>query len=189
MFDFIEVHRWITRGDTLANSRQKLIMYALLDRANDAGECWPSLATLCHDTELSRSSVVRTLAELETLGVIERERRTSDSGDADSTLYRLTLSWVVSQRHHLVSERHNGSVTETLGVVSQRHPKKHIGRNTLKERKNIKKENRSDAELSRWYERHSEQLTDGDYMEMRRRYWMDGGGLDTLDAWVDTLGS
>ena len=88
-------------GDPLA----KLLLIALADRADkDTGQCWPSIARLCEDTEMSRASVTRRLIKLEEKGLIKRTQR-----DQKSTLYTLSLTETIL------------SLTETGGSLSQRH--------------------------------------------------------------------
>ena len=71
-------------GDPLA----KLLLVALADRADkDTGQCWPSLARLCEDTEMSMATVTRRLHYLEEGGFIRRDQR-----DQKSTLYTLSLT-------------------------------------------------------------------------------------------------
>lgn len=71
-------------GDPLA----KLLLVALADRADkDTGQCWPSLARLCEDTEMSMATVTRRLHYLEEHRFIQREQR-----DQKSTLYTLSLT-------------------------------------------------------------------------------------------------
>lgn len=59
----------------LANPTAKLVLLALADHADGNGLCWPSISRLEQRTSLSRSSVIRALAELEQLRLIERTRR------------------------------------------------------------------------------------------------------------------
>lgn len=88
-------------GDPLA----KLLLIAIADRADkDTGQCWPSIARLCEDTEMSRASVTRRLTLLEQKGFIIRTQR-----DQQSTLYTLSLTETTL------------SLTETGGSLSQRH--------------------------------------------------------------------
>lgn len=88
-------------GDPLA----KLLLIALADRADkDTGQCWPSIARLCEDTEMSRASVTRRLIKLEEQGLIKRQQR-----DQKSTLYTLSLTET------------SLSLTETTPSLSQRH--------------------------------------------------------------------
>lgn len=88
-------------GDPLA----KLLLVALADRSDkETGQCWPSIARLCEDTEMSKASVTRRLFFLEQKGFIQRTQR-----DQQSTLYTLSLTETTL------------SLTETPPCLSQRH--------------------------------------------------------------------
>ena len=67
---------------------QKLVITALAERADDAGNCFPSLAHLTGMTGLARSTVAFTLQQLEAEHRIVRLR----GGGRRSTLYRLLIS-------------------------------------------------------------------------------------------------
>ena len=69
-----------------------LVLLSLADQADDDGFCWPSVANICARTRLSRASVFRHLAELESLGEITRA-----SNDGRSTDYRVILGIDPSQ--------------------------------------------------------------------------------------------
>ena len=102
-------------GDPLA----KLLLVALADRSDkETGQCWPSIARLCEDTEMSRASVTRRLCYLEDKGFIQRTQR-----DQQSTLYTLSLTETTL------------SLTETGGSLSQRHEP--ISNNLSKNREDI----------------------------------------------------
>lgn len=62
----------------------------LCDRCNKAGTCFPSIATICEDLKLSRSTVKRALRDLEEADCIKRNRRYSIRGGNASNLYCLT---------------------------------------------------------------------------------------------------
>jgi DNA-binding transcriptional ArsR family regulator len=70
---------------------RKLTLIALADRAGDDGVCWPSVAKIAHDTELSESTVRRALRELCELGLIEVQRRRVD-GASMTNAYRLLIT-------------------------------------------------------------------------------------------------
>ena len=71
-------------GDPMA----KLLLLALADRADkETGQCYPSLARLCQDTEMSMATVTRRLIFLEENKFIIRTQR-----DRTSTLYTLLLT-------------------------------------------------------------------------------------------------
>ena len=61
----------------------------LSNRANKNKECFPSVRTIAEDLHLSKSTVFRALNDLETAGLITREKRFRTSGGRISTLYKL----------------------------------------------------------------------------------------------------
>lgn len=67
----------------------KLVLVALANRANDAGECWPSVGTLTDETGLSERAVQNALAALEACGAIDRRERRGTS-----TVFRCTMKAV-----------------------------------------------------------------------------------------------
>ena len=103
-------------GDALA----KLVLLSLANRADDQGQCWPSLAKIAEDCETSESSVKRKLVILEGLGLIRRINR-SVEGMKTSNIYQLSDR---SQGHIVGSEGPQGRVTVTPGDRSER-PIKH----------------------------------------------------------------
>lgn len=116
-------------GDALA----KLVLLNLANRADNDGQCWPSLQRLAEDCETTSRTVIRKLEMLESMGFLKRIRRAKD-GMKTSNLYRLPLSRQgfavvteghidVSDSHHDVSESHSGSDTVSLGVVTESHIK------------------------------------------------------------------
>jgi len=67
------------------SSTEKLVLIALADHVNEAGECWPSLVRLMDLTGFSRQGVVNAVHRLEQHGLIRRVKR---SGRA--TVYDLS---------------------------------------------------------------------------------------------------
>lgn len=65
---------------------QKLVLLSLADNANDAGECYPSIAQIVQRTALSDRAVQKTIASLQSLGLLTRISR-----PGTSTLYMLTV--------------------------------------------------------------------------------------------------
>jgi DNA-binding transcriptional MocR family regulator len=59
----------------LDNPTAKLVLLALADHADSNGLCWPSISRIEQRTGLSRSSVIRALADLEERRLIARTRR------------------------------------------------------------------------------------------------------------------
>lgn len=48
----------------------KIVLLKLADNANDNGKCWPSMARIAHETELSERSVVRAMDDLKESNLI-----------------------------------------------------------------------------------------------------------------------
>ena len=69
----LEAMRWAWKTQILTRT-QKIILLSMADRANDAGECWPSIRRLCLDTNCSDRTVQRSIKALEKLGLIGCER-------------------------------------------------------------------------------------------------------------------
>mgnify|MGYP006362052089 CR=1 len=61
----------------------------LCDRCNKTGTCFPSIATICEDLKLSRSTVKRALHDLEDAKCIKKKRRYRQKGGNSSNLYIL----------------------------------------------------------------------------------------------------
>lgn len=72
------------------NDGYALAVYEAIARhANQDGEAWPSLQTLCHHTGWSKNTVIKSLKLLESHGLITRQQRTN-LGASISTLYQIT---------------------------------------------------------------------------------------------------
>lgn len=82
------VPNWVIRDAPLDNA-EKLLFIALLNRANDRGESWPSLATLATDTGLSQSTVQRRLRKLEETGLLTKKGRVNECGKQVSNVYQV----------------------------------------------------------------------------------------------------
>lgn len=66
---------------------EKLVLLALADNANDAGECFPSVAMLAHKTCVCERAVRSAIRDLEAMGYV-----TSESRAGTSTLYRISAT-------------------------------------------------------------------------------------------------
>lgn len=89
----------------------KLVLLILADHANTDGQCWPSMATICIETGLSRSSAVRAINKLVKLGLIRKSGRWI-AHEQTSNSYRLLIA---------MPELREGGVTQTLPPVTQTH--------------------------------------------------------------------
>lgn len=82
------VPNWVIRSETLSGT-QKLLYIALLNRANDEGNCWPSLKVICRDVGATKGTVLGALSSLENLGLVKRSRRVNPDGSNDSNVYHV----------------------------------------------------------------------------------------------------
>ncbi|MDR2896560.1 MAG: helix-turn-helix domain-containing protein, partial [Propionibacteriaceae bacterium] len=90
---------------------QEMAVYVVLSwRANEAGECWPSLATLAADACCSKSTVQRALEGLREKKAVRWERRTAGDGALTSSVYRLAI-WRDPQ---VIGTTPNGQKDHTL---------------------------------------------------------------------------
>ena len=64
---------WATNVDV--PPREKLVLIMLAEYANESGECFPSQAALAHRTGFSKRTIMRSLSDMEDLGVILRQER------------------------------------------------------------------------------------------------------------------
>lgn len=67
---------------------QKCVLMALADRANDAGQAWPSIAWLGEWTCFGRTAVIEALKGLESLGLITMARSTGRNNQCQMNLDR-----------------------------------------------------------------------------------------------------
>lgn len=87
---FSIIPNWLIR-DTSLSGNELLVYIALLNRANQYGIAWPSVATLAKEARISESSVHRTLKQLEQRGLVSRKRRKTPDGSNQSNMYHVTL--------------------------------------------------------------------------------------------------
>ena len=80
----VKAHQCLTRTT-------KYIAWALADRANDNGSCWPSIKTLSADTGFHSSTVKRALHTLKGSGYLTIEARSRKDGSQTSNRYTLIL--------------------------------------------------------------------------------------------------
>jgi len=76
----------------LEHSQTKLadraIMWALTNRANDNGECWPSLSTIAKEAGISRRTVSRRIPRIIAMGELAYKQ----GGKHSSNVYTITLT-------------------------------------------------------------------------------------------------
>ena len=68
---------WASKQKT-GNGTNKLVLICLANYADDKNTCFPSFKTLISITEMSRSTIIRALKNLEQLGLIKIQERFAD---------------------------------------------------------------------------------------------------------------
>jgi len=58
---------------------QKLVLLNLVERANNEGECYPSIARIAKDTGTDRKTVMAALNALSEAGLITKQQQTGNS--------------------------------------------------------------------------------------------------------------
>lgn len=85
---------WAAQQKT-GNTTRKFILMMLADRANDSGECWPSIATIMSDCEISsKTTVINHTNRLEKDNFIQINKRSVD-GVSLPNKYKLNIGGVV----------------------------------------------------------------------------------------------
>lgn len=100
------VPNWVIRSETLQGT-EKLLYIALMNRANDQGNCWPSIPRLCKDTGAGKTTIYGALKRLEELGLVVRSQRKNPDGGNDSNMYHVRV-WM--------NDPNPGSESEPPGV-------------------------------------------------------------------------
>jgi len=87
---------WAAKCRT-GGSTKKLILLLLADRANDDGICWPSLATIADDAELTPECVCRNVSILEKAGFLKKKKR-SGAGKYKNNEYHLRVDQLINSQ-------------------------------------------------------------------------------------------
>lgn len=123
--------RSIDSDDRLTVYARSVLM-ALSSRANENGECWPSLDTIAQDAKVSKSTVQRVIPQLIEYGYISKEMRTK-RGMTIAPKYRMLFdkTGAASEKPRDVegsqsdypgcSHRPWGVVTQTMGGSQSDH--------------------------------------------------------------------
>jgi len=67
---------------------EKLLLLVIANYADEQGQAWPSVETLCRDTGMSRATIQRSLRKLEKLGFLSTKKRMKSHAQT-SNLYTL----------------------------------------------------------------------------------------------------
>ncbi len=106
--------------DLNIKSHLKLVLLALADHSGFENECWPSITKISLKCSLSKRSVIRFIAELVKLNLIQKDTRYDQNGNKKTNLYclnidqKLPTGWCQPDTK-VVSECNQGSVTQTPG--------------------------------------------------------------------------
>lgn len=103
-------------NSALPTSTHKLVLLAFADCANDKGSCWPSIGRIAVRSQLSRRQTQRIVADLQTLGVLDRELGTQH----DTPLYKVRgdkLTPLVEKVPPGVTSEHSGVTNDAPGVT------------------------------------------------------------------------
>jgi hypothetical protein len=95
----------------------RLVLISLANHANADGLCWPSHGRICDETGLSRSTVIRSIKELDSGRFIARETK-GGAGPRDTALYRV-LPYVLNPVDNLSKK---GSRLTPLGRLRVSRP-------------------------------------------------------------------
>ena len=69
--------------------RATLVVFYLINRANQELTCFPSIGTIARECNMSTRTVQRALNDLEEAGFLERESRFHERGGQRSSLYKV----------------------------------------------------------------------------------------------------
>jgi len=75
--------------------RATLVIFYLINRANQELTCFPSVGTIARECNISTRTVQRALNDLEEAGFLERESRFHERGGQKSSLFRINEQVVV----------------------------------------------------------------------------------------------
>jgi hypothetical protein len=103
----ISAINWALNEVTGITSTQKAILFALADRADIDGCCYPSYDDICSRSCATRNAVSNALKHFESIGLILREKRFSKS-----TMYRLAISTDFHTAHISTDKRTSSSTVE-----------------------------------------------------------------------------
>jgi hypothetical protein len=116
--------------------RNRFVLYALANYADDTGKCWPSYRTLEQWTGYTRRSIIRTMNELRELGLVTTEARQRDNGSAASNIIRLVFMDPQCQADtRVVTHSHQGGDTVSPLELSLELPLEGFKENVEKQQK------------------------------------------------------
>lgn len=111
---------------TPLTTTQKLVLAALADRADDDGECWPSIRWIVDKCQpITEQTAKRAVADLAKQGLVTKvERKRKANGDYSVWIYRLPIAQVTSDTCAGVADDQCAGITHDLTKTSSIEPKK-----------------------------------------------------------------
>lgn len=101
----------------------KLVLLKLADRANDDGECWPGNASIAKACCIGERTLVRYMAKLEELGLMQIKRRHNDDGKRITNSYQLNLDGSLSANlAHGLSAKSDQNHVPTVAPAYKEEP-------------------------------------------------------------------
>ena len=113
---------WASKQKT-GNGTNKLVLICLANYADDKNTCFPSFKTLISMTEMSRSTIIRALKNLEQLELIKIQERFADFNEGKrqtSNLYTLMVGYQTET--HPVQFETPPSITMKPHITSNNKP-------------------------------------------------------------------
>jgi DNA-binding transcriptional regulator YhcF (GntR family) len=99
---------------------QQIVFAWLCFHSDKNGYSFPSVKTLCNETGISKTCLLKSLKELEKNSYIKiTKRKHHDTNSYSSNAYLINSKKVVRQTHYLVRQTDQGSTPDGLGVVRQ----------------------------------------------------------------------
>ncbi len=115
---YFKVENEVVDNCTVFSSPHEKLLHMVLARfCNNNKVAFPSYSTLSELCICSKSTIIRTMNSLEKKGLINKIRRVGKTEINDTNLY--TLNNINEYSTKKIDDK--GSVSETLGVVSERH--------------------------------------------------------------------
>lgn len=108
----------------VGNPLRKLVLIKLADNASDKGECFPSIAYIAEQCEISERSVQNHIKRLEADGLLTIEKRKSENGLNKSNIYYLNFSGANAAPYGA-----NGSISGANAAPSGESPAPSSGAN------------------------------------------------------------
>lgn len=143
---------------------QKSVLISLADNANDAGDCWPSINTICNRTCFGRTAVIDAIKWLEEKGALVAHR-----GNGRHSKYKLSPASYSNQY-----ACRTGTPAEPVRLTDKTSPPagkvraKPVRQTDSNRKEEASKSNRQCFDLSSWPEQPSEQVL-ADWISMRKR--------------------